>query len=418
MNLSMPRLSDTMEEGTLGRWLKQEGEVIQKGDVIAEIQTDKANMELEAFQTGVLERILVQEGETVPVGDPIAVIGSGDGSPTSQGAPRQAEPAPATQTPEPTQSPQAVSPQQAPASTSRQGGRIKASPLARRLAQELGVDLAQLRGTGPNGRIDRDDVQKAARSAPPVQSPVTEAPAVTHAPPVATSAQPTVTVGETRRLSRMENIIAQRMLQSKTQVPHFYVTAELNMKKAIALREELNALGGQKISFNDMIVRACALVLGSNARANGSFVEGGIRSNPQVNVGFAVTIEGGLVVPVVRDADKKSLRQIAAESRDLIAKARDNKLSTEELSGGTFTVSNLGMYGVDEFIAIINQPESAILAVGAITEQPVVEGGQIVVGHRMRVTLSSDHRILYGSHAAEFLQQLRRLLENPLELGF
>lgn len=416
MDLAMPRLSDTMEEGTLGRWLKHEGETIAKGEVIAEIQTDKANMELEAFQGGVLEKILVQEGETVPIGQPIAVIGSG-----KDGAHRASQPSQdSQQAPMPTVEPevaqdvkapevQEAPPQQArPAAPSGPEGRIKASPLARRLAQEHSLELSGIRGTGPNGRITRQDVEQAASSQP------------TQTEQAAPEPPPTVAVqaSEVQPFTRIQQIIAQRMVESKTQVPHIYLSLEIDMAKAIQLREDINALGGQKVSFNDIVIKGCAAALRAYPQANVSYTEGGTQYNSEVNVGFAIGQEASLVVPVIRNADQKSLRQIASEARALIEKARESKLSATDLSGGTFTITNLGMYGIDEFLAVINQPESAILAVGAIVQKPVVENKQIVIGHRMRVTLSADHRVLYGVHAAQYLSKLKELLEQPLNLGF
>lgn len=429
MDLAMPRLSDTMEEGTLGRWLKHEGETIEKGEVIAEIQTDKANMELEAFEGGVLERILVQEGETVPIGQAIAVIGSGANGGTTSAPARavDAEKPAAAREPEagPAAAPQpgreggpsarmAQAPQR---QATGPEGRIKASPMARRLAQEQDLELTSIHGTGPNGRVTRDDVLKAAAAAPaaePAQAPQPE----TRQPAAAPELQPATTDGDVTPFTRIQGIIARRMVESKTQAPHIYLTVEIDMAKAIQLRRDVNALGGQNVSFNDIVIKACAAALRAYPRANRSYAEGSVRRNAQVNVGFAVGLEDNLLVPVIRDADKKSLRQIAAEARDLIGRAREGKLSASELSGGTFTVSNLGMYGVEEFGAIINQPESAILAVGAIARKPVVEDDRIVAGDRMRVTLSADHRVLYGTDAAEFLRELKRLLEEPLNIGF
>ena len=413
----MPRLSDTMEEGTLGRWLKAEGERIEKGEVIAEIQTDKANMELEAYEGGVLERILVQEGETVPIGQAIAVIGDGSGA--SDGAQRRAE-APARQEGTQAQPAAATAPSGGtpvlarPAPTGPEG-RIKASPLARRMAQEHGIELSSLRGSGPNGRITREDVEKAI-SAQPAQPPAAEQrPAPQPAPePTAARAAP----GEVQPFTRIQSIVARRMVESKTQAPHIYLTVEVEMSKAMQLRKEINALGGDPVSFNDVVIKACALALRAQPKANSSYAEGGIRRNADVNVGFAVAQEDGLIVPVVRNADLKSLRRISAEARALASRARENKLGPDDISGGTFTVSNLGMYGIEEFQAVINQPEAAILAVGAIEQKPVVEDGQVVVGNRMRLTLSADHRVLYGADAAQFLRELKRLLEEPLNLGF
>lgn len=428
MDLAMPRLSDTMEEGTLGRWLKHEGETIEKGEVIAEIQTDKANMELEAFEGGVLERILVQEGETVPIGQAIAVIGSGANGGTASAparavdaekpaVPREPEAGPAAARAGREAGPSARMVQAPQRQAAGPEGRIKASPMARRLAQEHDLELASIRGTGPNGRVTRDDVLKAAAegaAAQPKQAPQPE----THQPAAAREPQPATADGDVTPFTRIQSIIARRMVESKTQAPHIYLTVEIDMAKAIQLRKDVNALGGQSVSFNDIVIKACAAALRAYPRANRSYAEGGVRQNAQVNVGFAVGLEDNLLVPVIRDADRKSLRQIAAEARVLIDRGREGKLSASELSGGTFTVTNLGMYGVEEFGAIINQPESAILAVGAIARKPVVQDGQVVVGDRMRVTLSADHRVLYGTDAAEFLRELKSLLEEPLNIGF
>jgi pyruvate dehydrogenase E2 component (dihydrolipoamide acetyltransferase) len=427
MDLTMPRLSDTMEEGTVGRWLKAEGETIQKGEVIAEIQTDKANMELEAFQGGVLQRILVQEGGTVAIGEPIAVIGSADGGTDGQSPRDEARAPDAAATASPAEAPEPEPGRPSSPSADGEGasaparpeGRLKASPAARRIAQELGLDLGSVRGSGPHGRIVREDVQRAA-SAQPAAPPPTIAQPEPPAPAPAAVAQPAAASveGELQSLTRVQAIIAQRMLESKTQVPHFYVSMDIEMSEAMALRQTINALGDVQVSFNDIVVKGCALALAAKPLANGAFTPEGFRLRQEINVGVAVATPDSLIVPVVHDADKKPLRTIAAETRELARKARENKLSPSDLSGGTFTVSNLGMFGVADFVAIINQPESAILAVAAIQQQPVIRGGKIMVGNVMRVTLSADHRILYGSHAAEFLQELKRLLESPLNLGF
>lgn len=417
-DLTMPRLSDTMEEGTLGRWLKQEGDSITRGEIIAEIQTDKANMELEAFENGVLEEILVQEGETVPVGERIAVIGDGSGKrsaerETTSGAKgvqqAQEEPVPEQTAPveQPTQpAPEPATEQSEPVATGSQG-RLKSSPMARRLAQEFGLDLSQIRGTGPNGRIKKEDVEKArdtqAQAQPAAQEPVSG---------------PQGIAGEIKPFTRLQKIVAQRVAQSKAEVPHIYVTTEIDMDAAIELRQEINAMSDVSVSFNDIVVKACALALRKMPIFNASYAESGIKYNTQINIGIAVALEAGLTVPVIRDTDKKMLRDVAAEAKGLIQKARENKLGVNDLSGGTFSVSNMGMYGVTEFAAIINQPESAILAVGAIEQKPVIKDGEITVGKRMRVTLSADHRVHNGADAAQFLREIKQLLEFPLALGF
>ncbi|MHB1416414.1 MAG: dihydrolipoamide acetyltransferase family protein [Chloroflexota bacterium] len=421
----MPRLSDTMEEGTVLKWLKKIGDQVNKGEPLVEIATDKANMEVEAYESGILDRIDVGEGEMVPVGTPIAAIRKPDEAP-SAGAPaappqEKKEAGAPTPPPAPAQAPTQELPQaeiypQAPGreepTEERPEGRIKASPLARRLAEEHELDLRAIAGTGPGGRITKEDVDEylaRRRAAAPA------APRPAAAPPTPAAAP---VPGADVELSRMQQTIVRHMIESKTTAPHFYVTIEANMDAAARLREEANAKApeDQQLSFNDILVKAAAVALHDFPEVNASYRDGKIHYNDQINIGMAVAVPNGLVVPVIRDADKKTLRQIAAEAKALIERSRAGRPAAEDYLGGTFTVSNLGMFDVEEFIAIINLPQSSILAVGAVKPKPVVVDGEIKVANMMKATLSSDHRVYYGATAAQFLRALKRLLENPLDM--
>jgi len=414
----MPKLSDAMETGKLLKWLKQEGDRVEGGEILAEIETDKADIELEAFGSGVLRKILVAPGTAVPVGATIAVIadpseditgflGPPAEGPVPQGGPRAGEKATAARR-EPAL---ALTPLQARADVVPPSpGRVRASPLARKVAGASGVELTAITGSGPGGRIVRRDVEAylalGGRPAPAAR------PAVLR--PAAVAAGPEV---EERSLSSMRKAIARRMAESKATVPHFYLTVEVKMDRAGALREELNRLEGlPKVSVTDLILKAAALALRAHPEINASFAGESIRVFNRVHLGIAVALADGLITPVLRECDAKSLTEIARAARDLTERARARKLRPQEIAGATFTVSNLGMYGIEEFGAIINPPEGAILAVGSVVEQPVVEGGQIQVGRRMRLTLSCDHRVMDGAMGARFLQTLTRLLEEPLRL--
>ncbi len=410
----MPRLSDTMAEGTVLKWLKREGEEVQKGEPLAEIATDKANMELESYDSGVLDKIIVEEGKTVPIGEPIAILRKpGEQPAAAPAAPREAAAPPRAA---------AAAPPPPPAAEAAPGERIKASPLARRLAEEHGLDLSQVIGTGPGGRITKEDVEEVlAKGRPPAAVPaaVPTPPPTREAPRGAPAVAPAVP-GEEVPLTRMQETIVRRMVESKTTVPHFYVTMEVDMGEAGRLRRAANAnaatVGAPEISFNDMVIKAAALALRRFPEVNAFYWEGRLRRNAQINVGVAVALAEGLVVPVIHDADKKSLREIASAAKETIERARTGRLLPDDYVGGTFTVSNLGMYDVDEFAAIINPPQSGILAVGVVKPQPVVVDGEVRIADRMRMTLSADHRVYYGATAAQFLKEVKRLLENPLEL--
>ena len=410
----MPKLSEAMESGKVIKWIKKEGDRVEGGEIIAEIETDKADIELEAFGSGVLRKIVVPAGDRAPVGGLIAVIADAaddiagllagaPAPPAAAAPPPPVSPAPPPRVVAPPPPPRPIAPAPAPVPVAVPGGRVKASPLAKKVAARSGVDLRLVQGSGPGGRIVRRDVEAALTAAPsPTPQTVPLAPGVEY---------------QDVPLSSIRAAIARRMPLAKAPVPHFYVTVEIAMDRAWELREELNALEGQpKISVTDMIVKACVLALTRHPGVNASFQGESIRVNYRVHMGLAVALDEGLITPVLRNCEAKSLAQIAVESRDLIERARSRKLRAPELSGATFSVSNLGMFDVDEFSAIINPPEGAILAVGAIKVVPVVEEGRIGMGRRMKVTLSCDHRVMDGAMGARFLQTLKQFLEEPLRL--
>src|SRR3954452_2373074 len=435
----MPRLSDSMEEGTILTWLKQVGDEVAVGDELVEIETDKANMAYEADVGGTLQEILAKEGETLPIGTPIARIGENGSGGSDEG--RSAWPAgPVSDTglslagESSASSPPAGGAKEADAESpaapvSADGERVKASPLARRLAKERGLELAEIQGSGPGGRIVRSDVEQAKApvgdvvGGTPVDvvdgggSPAAAGPAGQAPGPSVETAK-----GETqvRELNKLQQTIARRMAESKATAPHFYLTIEIDMGKAVEARAALKAAakeGDAVPSFNDMVVKACAIALREFPKANGAYRDGRFELYSRVNVGVAVAAEEALVVPTIFDADRKGLRQIAADARTVAAKVRDGSVTPPELSGGTFTVSNLGMYGIDAFDAVINLGQAAILAVGATREAPVVREGQVVPGRMMKATLSCDHRVLYGAEGAEFLARVKALLEEPIALA-
>ena len=449
--VNMPRLSDTMEEGTIARWLKKAGDEIKKGDILAEIETDKATMDLESYDAGVLEQILVQEGQTAPIGQAVAIIGSGKDVSKGQAEQKQEQTAPtATRTAdreaqaearpqaaetnvEDTQAAPVAAGDRQPGRTSSQGEQraespessdgslIKASPLARRMAQEHNIDLRQVHGTGPGGRIVRDDIEDILEQQRTTPAPAAAQPqAPSEESPVPSSTQVTVAPDEeVSTLSRVQMIIARRLAESKQTIPHFYVSSEVDMTEALAMRQVFNASAGEdgvKVSVNDLIVKASALALEKFPEVNTSFKDGQLVRHKHINVGIAVDIPAGLVVPVIRDTNIKGVRSIARESKALIEKARANKLSTNDLDGGTFSVSNLGMMDVTDFIAVINPPQAGILAIASTRKHFVPVDGQPVIRDLMSMTMSADHRILYGATVARFLQEVKRLLQNPYSL--
>ncbi|MFC6885028.1 dihydrolipoamide acetyltransferase family protein [Actinomadura yumaensis] len=433
----MPRLSDTMEEGVISSWQKKPGDAVEVGDVIVDIETDKAVMEYEAYEAGVLEKILVEEGQSAAIGAPIAVVVPAGGAASgAEEAAAEPEPAPSTPAPEPKPEPVAAeapapapapaAPAAAPASSpSTPRTRPPSSPLARRLARDHGIDLATLTGSGPGGRIVRADIEDAIRNgaAPaPASAPAAGAPAPADATAAAAPAAPAKAAAqaddpdvEAVPLNRFRKVAARRLTESKRNAPHFYLTRDVDAEPLLAFRATVNeALAPAKVSVNDLIVKACATALREHPEVNVSFTEDSLLWHKRVNVGVAVAVDDGLLVPVIHDADRKSVSRIGAETRELAAKAREGRLGVGEMSGGTFSVSNLGMYGVDSFSAVINPPEAAILAVGAVRDEPVVKDGQVVPGKRLSVTLSVDHRACDGATGARFLARLAELLANPM----
>ena len=457
----MPQMGYDMQEGTVVRWHKQEGENVARGDIIAEIETDKATVEFEAFTSGVLRKIVAQEGAIVPVGELIAVITDPDESlpegilPTAQ-APQESSPAVAA-----ADGPAAVAAQasEAGGQGASSTGEVRASPIARRLARERGIDLARVTGTGPGGRIVEEDVlgyqeappaAEAAPGAPAGEvraSPIArrlarergidlarvtgtgpggrvveedvlgyqeEAPA---AVPPGEGAQAEAAGAERMELSRMRQTIAKVTSDSKSQAPHFYITAEIDMTRAMGFRQEVNdASAATRVSVNDLIVRASAIALGRHPKFNSSFQGDHLRMNAGINVGIAIALEAGLIVPGINQCESKGLLEIAAASTDLINRANSGTLRNEEYSGTTFSISNLGMFDVESFIAIIYPPHAAVLAVGTVKEQPVARGGEVALAQMMKATLSVDHRVADGAEAAQFLMEIKRLLENPISL--
>lgn len=425
--IRMPRMSDTMEEGTIVGWMKNEGDAIEPGDLLAEIETDKATMEFESLWEGVLLHIAIKDG-AVPVEGIIAVIGEAgedwkaalaNESASENGAAKPAEAMAATAT--------ESAPAEVSTAIATETARVKASPLAKNIAKEAGIDISSVAATGPQGRVVKKDVeahlQKAAPApmAPSVPTPATEAPK-TAAPAPAVANVPAFSYAggaasyEDTPLSQMRKTIARRLGESKFAAPHFYLTVEINMAKLMKLRPELNEVALTKISYNDLVVKAAAVALREHPVINSSWTGDAIRRNNNIDIGVAVAVDEGLLVPVIRYADIKTLSQINVEVRELAGRARKKKLQPDEMSGNTFTISNLGMFGIEEFTAIINPPASCILAVGSIVEKPVVKNGKIKVGNMMKVTLSCDHRVVDGATGAKFLQTLKGILEEPIRL--
>ncbi|MCE3266641.1 MAG: catalytic domain of component of various dehydrogenase complexe [Solirubrobacterales bacterium] len=445
----MPRLSDSMEEGTVIKWLKSVGDEVAVGDELVEIETDKANMVYEADSAGTLTEIVAEEGATMPIGETIARVGdagdvsaNGGGTTATEDAKDdkvadvssengEAAPGPVSTSSEspsaqPSSAPEATTPSAPPAAApagdgADGGGRVKASPIARRIARDKGVDLHALAGSGPGGRIIKVDVERAAIAA---GDGVGAGPAAAEpAPPTpGASERPETAKGQTEvvELSKLQQTVARRMAESKATAPHFYLETEIDMSAAFRARKRLKEMAdeGEPVpTFNDMVVKACALALRDFPRANGAYRDGRIELYSRVNVGVAVAAQDALVVPTVFDADRKGLRQIAAETRALAQRVREGQITPPELSGGTFTVSNLGMYGVSNFGAVINTPQAGILAVGELKPKAVVRDGEIVSRELMGVTLACDHRILYGADGAQFLARVRALLEEPIGLA-
>ena len=411
--ITMPRLSDTMEEGTVASWLKNVGDEVNEGDILAEIETDKATMEFESFYEGTLLHIGLQEGESAAVDSILAIIGPKgtevSGIVANFGNAPVAAPKAEAKAAAPAVAKEAVkAPEVKPQPTTNKSGRIFVSPLAKKMAEEKGIDLSLVQGSGENGRIIKRDIEH--------YQPVA-APAATAAP---SSVAAFVPAGEESfedvKNSQMRKTIAKRLAQSKFDAPHYYLTIEIDMDNAIASRKMINGLPDTKVSFNDLVVKASAMALRKHPQVNTTWQGDTTRYNKHIHVGVAVAVDEGLVVPVLRFTDQMSLTTIGANVKDLAVKARTKKLTPQEMEGSTFTISNLGMFGIQEFTSIINAPNSAILSVGAIVEKPVVKNGQIVVGNTMKVTLACDHRTVDGATGAQFLQTLKEYVENPVTM--
>lgn len=416
IKIEMPKLSDTMEEGVIAKWNVKEGDKISAGDIIAEVETDKATMDVEAFDDGTLLKIIPQEGDAVPLGGLIAVIGEegedisdildgagGSGSPegsSSKDSDKKEEKKSEEKEEEKTETKET--------SSGSDDGRVKASPLAKKMAEDKGIDLTSVQGSGPDGRVVKKDIEDykggSSSSKPSSSSTI--------------SASKSFESLESKevKVSQMRKVIARRLSESKFTNPHFYETIDIDMKAAMAARSSMNEANDVKISFNDIVVKACAIALTRHQAINSSWHDDVIKEHGDVHVAVAVAIDEGLMTPVITHADKKGLSEISSETRELAGLARDRKLQPEQMEGSTFTISNLGMFGIEEFTAIINPPNACILAVGAIRDVPVVENGDVVPGKRMKITLSSDHRIVDGAKAAQFLNTVKNLLENPLSM--
>ncbi|MCC5915305.1 MAG: pyruvate dehydrogenase complex dihydrolipoamide acetyltransferase [Balneolaceae bacterium] len=426
IKIEMPKLSDTMEEGVIAKWNIKEGDKVDAGDVIAEVETDKATMEVEAFDPGTVLKIIVNEGDAVPLGGIMAIIGdegedisdlldgadSGDSAKSDDSGEEKKESKKSGKD----ESKKDFDPilgdvgkekskKETSSSDSKKAddgdGRIKASPLARSMAEDKGIDLANVEGSGPDGRIIKKDIESYKPSEKPKSAAV---------------ASFESQESEDVKVSQMRKVIARRLSESKFTNPHFYETIDIDMEAAIEARKKLNEVSDVKISFNDIVVKACAAALRRHPDINSSWLDDVIRKHGDVNVAVAVAVDEGLMTPVIQHADRKNLRQISTETRELAGLARDRKLQPEQMEGSTFTISNLGMFGIEEFTAIINPPNACILAVGAIRDVPVVKDGAVVPGKRMKVTLSSDHRVVDGAKAAQFLNTLRQMVESPLSM--
>ena len=418
----MPKMSDTMEEGVIAAWLKKVGDTVESGELMAEVETDKATMEYESYNDGTVLYLGAKEGEAVAVDGILAIVGEpgadfetlikADAQPAVEASVEA--PAPVAAAPAPVAEPMVSQPvESAPVVNSN--GRVKASPLAKRLAEDKGINLNQVQGSGDGGRIVKRDIENFV----PAAAPAASAPAATAAE-APTAIQLPKVVGEESfeevRVSQMRKVIAKRLAESKFTAPHFYLTMEINMDKAIEARKSMNEISPVKISFNDMVIKAAAAALRKHSGVNSSWLEDKIRINHHIHIGVAVAVEDGLLVPVLRFADNKQLSHISAEVKELGGKAKSKKLSPDEMTGNTFTISNLGMFGIEEFTAIINPPDACIMAVGGIKQTPIVKDGELTIGNMMKVTLSCDHRVVDGAVGSAFLQTFKGLLEDPVRL--
>ena len=418
--INMPRLSDTMEEGTVASWLKNVGDTVEEGDILAEIETDKATMEFESFNEGVLLHIGVEEGKTAPVDSLLAIIGKeGTDVATVLAAQNSGNTVSEVKVEEKTtpavEIPKAVT---ETVTNTASGGRIFASPLAKKIAKDKGINLADVKGSGENGRIIKKDVENYTPTATVEKSTVAVTPSTSTPSPSAVTNFAIAGEENTSEIknSQMRKAIAKALGNSKFSAPHFYLNIEVDMDNAMASRKTINAIPDTRISFNDMVVKACAMALKKHPQVNTSWTDNNTLFHSHIHVGVAVAVDEGLVVPVVKHTDALSLTQIGASVKDLAGKARNKKITPAEMQGSTFTVSNLGMFGIESFTSIINQPNSAILSVGAIVQKPVVKNGEIVVGNTMKLTLACDHRTVDGAVGAQFLQTLKTFIENPVTM--
>ncbi|MEQ9280807.1 MAG: pyruvate dehydrogenase complex dihydrolipoamide acetyltransferase, partial [Balneola sp.] len=418
IKIEMPKLSDTMEEGVIAKWNVKEGDKISAGDIIAEVETDKATMDVEAFDDGTLLKIIPQEGDAVPLGGLIAVIGeegedisdildgAGGGGSSESSKSEDSDKKEEKESEEKEEDKSEEKTESKESSSESDNGRVKASPLAKKMAEDKGIDLTSVQGSGPDGRVVKKDIEEykggSGLSKPSSSS-------------TASKSFESLESKEVK-VSQMRKVIARRLSESKFTNPHFYETIDIDMKAAMAARSSMNEANDVKISFNDIVVKACAIALTRHQAINSSWHDDVIKEHGDVHVAVAVAIDEGLMTPVITHADKKGLSEISSQTRELAGLARDRKLQPEQMEGSTFTISNLGMFGIEEFTAIINPPNACILAVGAIRDVPVVENGAVVPGKRMKITLSSDHRIVDGAKAAQFLNTVKNLLENPLSM--
>ena len=417
--VTMPRLSDTMTTGTVATWLKKVGDTVKEGDILAEIETDKATMEFESFNAGTLLYIGVQEGDSAPVDTILAILGPSGTDVSGIAANYKVGVVVDSEVSEPKVEEKVVAQAETTSNSqlpnSNSGGRVFASPLAKKIAQDKGINLSQVKGSGENGRIVKSDVENFSPSAV-----ATSAQAVAEATNTVAAVKPFVPAGEVFqeeiKNSQMRKTIARRLSESKFTAPHYYLTIELDMDNAIASRNMINGLPDTKVSFNDMVIKASAMALKKHPQVNSQWREDAMVINHHVNIGVAVAVEDGLMVPVLKFTDQMSLTQIGANVKDLAGKAKSKKIQPSEMEGSTFTISNLGMFGIQSFTSIINQPNSAILSVGAIIEKPVVKNGQILVGNTMTVTLACDHRTVDGATGAQFLQTFKAFMENPVTM--
>lgn len=422
IKIEMPKLSDTMEEGVIAKWNVKEGDKISAGDIIAEVETDKATMDVEAFDDGTLLKIIPQEGDAVPLGGLIAVIGeegedisdildgAGGGGSSESSKSEDSDKKEEKKSEESKEDKSEEKTETKETSSESDNGRVKASPLAKKMAEDKGIDITSVQGSGPDGRVvkkDIEDYKGGSSSGSGLSKPSSSS----------TSSKSFESLESKEvKVSQMRKVIARRLSESKFTNPHFYETIDIDMKAAMAARSSMNEANDVKISFNDIVVKACAIALTRHQAINSSWHDDVIKEHGDVNVAVAVAIDEGLMTPVINHADKKGLSEISSETRELAGLARDRKLQPEQMEGSTFTISNLGMFGIEEFTAIINPPNACILAVGAIRDVPVVENGAVVPGKRMKITLSSDHRIVDGAKAAQFLNTVKNLLENPLSM--